>query len=195
MTAVSPSRATQSQNSSPASRPTAAAAPVIVAPPQKGPPPVVAPTKYTPVSSSSDGARTADSQLDLKAQIRARKEEAAALGRLPARAREVLGQLPPDAQKYFKELAVKSLPGGADSALLDKDSKGVTLLDRVAQLVKAPISPELEAQGISKPQLLDSILQEAAPTLAANGLDLEEARDVILRDLLGEQPLPLGRTA
>jgi len=27
------------------------------------------------------------------------------------------------------------------------------------------------------------------------GLDLEEVRDVILKDLLGEQPLPLGQPA
>ncbi|MBS0639436.1 MAG: (Fe-S)-binding protein [Acetobacteraceae bacterium] len=61
-----------------------------------------------------------------------------------------------------------------------------------------------ESMGLQRPDLfkrlkvmqdVDAILQEAAPTLAANGLDLEEARDVILRDLLGEQPLPLGRTA
>ncbi len=28
--------------------------------------------------------------------------------------------------------------------------------------------------------------------MQSNGVDLEEARDVILRDLLGEQPLPLA---
>ena len=41
-------------------------------------------------------------------------------------------------------------------------------------------------------QDVDSILQETAPLMEINGLDLEEARDVILRDMLGEQPLPLG---
>jgi hypothetical protein len=38
----------------------------------------------------------------------------------------------------------------------------------------------------------DAILLEAAGMMQSNGVDLEEARDVILRDLLGEQPLPLA---
>jgi Fe-S oxidoreductase len=58
-----------------------------------------------------------------------------------------------------------------------------------------------ESMGLVRPDLfkrlklmqdVDAILLDAAPTLQANGLDLEDARDVILRDMLGEQPLPLG---
>jgi len=57
-----------------------------------------------------------------------------------------------------------------------------------------------ESMGIARPDVFkrlkimqdaDAILAEAAPLIAANGLDLEEARDVILRDMLGEQPLAL----
>jgi len=59
-----------------------------------------------------------------------------------------------------------------------------------------------ESMGLHRPDLfkrlkvmqdVDTILHEAAPMLEANALDLEETRDVILRDLVGEQPLPLGR--
>jgi hypothetical protein len=38
----------------------------------------------------------------------------------------------------------------------------------------------------------NAILLDAAPLIETNGLNLDEARDVILRDMLGEQPLPLG---
>lgn len=38
---------------------------------------------------------------------------------------------------------------------------------------------------------IDMVLADSAETAALNGLDLEAARDVIARDLLGEQPLPL----
>jgi heterodisulfide reductase subunit D len=57
-----------------------------------------------------------------------------------------------------------------------------------------------ESMGLHRPDLfkrlkimqdVDAILQDCLPLLATNGLDLEEARDVILRDMLGEQPLPL----
>jgi hypothetical protein len=40
-------------------------------------------------------------------------------------------------------------------------------------------------------QDVDAVLQDAAPLIEANHLDLDEARDIILRDMLGEQPLPL----
>jgi heterodisulfide reductase subunit D len=58
-----------------------------------------------------------------------------------------------------------------------------------------------ESMGLQRPDLfkrlkimqdVDAILQESAPLIETNGLDLEEARDVILRDMLGEQPLPLS---
>jgi hypothetical protein len=39
---------------------------------------------------------------------------------------------------------------------------------------------------------IDMILADTAETAALNGLDLDAARDVIARDLLGEQPLPIG---
>jgi len=62
-----------------------------------------------------------------------------------------------------------------------------------------------ESMGLERPDLfkrlkimqdVDAILVEAASLMAANHLDLDEARDVILRDMLGEQPLPLmGRPA
>jgi heterodisulfide reductase subunit D len=56
--------------------------------------------------------------------------------------------------------------------------------------------------GLQRPDLfkrlkimqdVDSILLDARTLIETNGLDLDEARDVILRDMLGEQPLPLGR--
>lgn len=57
-----------------------------------------------------------------------------------------------------------------------------------------------ESMGLHRPDLfkrlkimqdVDAVLSDAASSIQANGLDLEEARDVILRDMLGEQPLPL----
>lgn len=57
-----------------------------------------------------------------------------------------------------------------------------------------------ESMGLHRPDLfkrlkimqdVDAVLADAAPLIAANGLELDEARDVILRDMLGEQPLPL----
>ena len=57
-----------------------------------------------------------------------------------------------------------------------------------------------ESMGLHRPDLfkrlkimqdVDAVLSDAAPLISANGLDLEEARDVVLRDMLGEQPLPL----
>jgi heterodisulfide reductase subunit D len=57
-----------------------------------------------------------------------------------------------------------------------------------------------ESMGLQRPDLfkrlkimqdVDAILRDSAPLIEANGLDLEEARDVILRDMIGEQPLPL----
>ncbi len=59
-----------------------------------------------------------------------------------------------------------------------------------------------ESLGLQRPDLfkrlklmqdVDAILLDAAPLIEGNGLDLDEARDVVLRDMLGEQPLPLGR--
>jgi heterodisulfide reductase subunit D len=61
-----------------------------------------------------------------------------------------------------------------------------------------------ESMGLERPDLfkrlkimqdVDAILQDSASLIATNGLDLEEARDVILRDMLGDQPLPLSRQA
>jgi Fe-S oxidoreductase len=58
-----------------------------------------------------------------------------------------------------------------------------------------------ESMGLSRPDLfkrlkvmqdVDAILADVGPMLGVNGVDLEEARDVILRDMLGEQPLALG---
>ena len=57
-----------------------------------------------------------------------------------------------------------------------------------------------ESMGLRRPDLfkrlkimqdVDAILQDSAAMIETNGLDLDEARDVILRDMLGEQPLPL----
>jgi Fe-S oxidoreductase len=57
-----------------------------------------------------------------------------------------------------------------------------------------------ESMGLHRPDLFkrlkimqdaDAILAETAALIGVNGLDLDEARDVILRDMLGEQPLPL----
>jgi hypothetical protein len=41
-------------------------------------------------------------------------------------------------------------------------------------------------------QDVDAILQDSAALIEANKLDLDEARDVILRDMIAEQPLPLS---
>jgi len=58
-----------------------------------------------------------------------------------------------------------------------------------------------ESMGLVRPDLfkrlkimqdVDAVLRDAAPMIETNKLDLDEARDVILRDLLGEQPLPLA---
>jgi heterodisulfide reductase subunit D len=60
------------------------------------------------------------------------------------------------------------------------------------------------SMGLQRPDLfkrlkimqdVDAILQEQADLIETNGLDLDEARDVILRDMLGEQPLPLSGSA
>lgn len=57
-----------------------------------------------------------------------------------------------------------------------------------------------ESMGLHRPDLfkrmkimqdVDAIIADAAPQIEMNGLDLDEARDVILRDMLGEQPLAL----
>jgi hypothetical protein len=58
-----------------------------------------------------------------------------------------------------------------------------------------------ESMGLHRPDLFkrlkimqdaDAILLDSASMIETNGVDLEEARDVILRDMLGEQPLPLS---
>ena len=59
-----------------------------------------------------------------------------------------------------------------------------------------------ESMGLTRPDLfkrlklmqdVDAILAEAAPMIETNHLDLDEARAVVVKDILGEQPLPLGR--
>jgi heterodisulfide reductase subunit D len=59
-----------------------------------------------------------------------------------------------------------------------------------------------ESMGLTRPDLfkrlklmadVDAILAEAAPMIETHRLDLDEARAIIARDMLGEQPLPLGR--
>jgi hypothetical protein len=59
-----------------------------------------------------------------------------------------------------------------------------------------------ESMGLTRPDLykrlklmqdVDAILAEAAPMIETHHLDLDEARAIIARDMLGEQPLPLGR--
>ncbi len=61
-----------------------------------------------------------------------------------------------------------------------------------------------ESMGLMRPDLfkrmklmqdVDAILAEAAPMIETHHLDLEEARTIIAKELLGEQPLPLGRGA
>jgi heterodisulfide reductase subunit D len=58
-----------------------------------------------------------------------------------------------------------------------------------------------ESMGLSRPDLfkrlklmqdVDAILAEAAPMIETHHLDLDEARGVILADMLGDQPLPLA---
>jgi hypothetical protein len=59
-----------------------------------------------------------------------------------------------------------------------------------------------ESMGLTRPDLfkrlklmqdVDAILAETAPLIETHHLDLDEARAIIARDMLGEQPLPLGR--
>jgi heterodisulfide reductase subunit D len=61
-----------------------------------------------------------------------------------------------------------------------------------------------ESMGLARPDLfkrlkimqdVDAVLQDTAPLLEANKLDIDEARDIILRDMLGEQPLPLMQSS
>ena len=58
-----------------------------------------------------------------------------------------------------------------------------------------------ESMGLRRPDLfkrlkimqdVDAVLRDSAALIEMNGLDLDEARDVVLRDMLGEQPLPLA---
>ena len=58
-----------------------------------------------------------------------------------------------------------------------------------------------ESMGLRRPDLfkrlkimqdVDAILRDSASLIETNGLDLDEARDVVLRDMLGEQPLALA---
>jgi Fe-S oxidoreductase len=57
-----------------------------------------------------------------------------------------------------------------------------------------------ESMGLQRPDLfkrlkimqdVDAILSAAGDMAGIHGLDLDEARDVVLRDMIGEQPLPL----
>jgi len=59
-----------------------------------------------------------------------------------------------------------------------------------------------ESMGLTRPDLfkrlklmqdVDAILAEAAPMIETHHLDLDEARAIIAKDMLGEQPLALGR--
>jgi Fe-S oxidoreductase len=59
-----------------------------------------------------------------------------------------------------------------------------------------------QSMGFARPDLfkrlklmqdVDAILADAGGMIDTHGLDLDEARDVVLRDMIGEQPLPLGR--
>ena len=61
-----------------------------------------------------------------------------------------------------------------------------------------------QSMGLERPDLfkrfklmqdVDAILTEAASMIETNHLDLEEARSIVARELLGEQVLPLGRGA
>ena len=57
-----------------------------------------------------------------------------------------------------------------------------------------------ESMGLTRPDLfkrlkimqdVDAVLAAAAPMIEAHHMDLDEARAVVLKDMLGEQPLPL----
>ena len=57
-----------------------------------------------------------------------------------------------------------------------------------------------ESMGLHRPDLFkrwkliqdaDAILADAAPMIGISGLAVDEARDIIMRDMLAEQPLPL----
>jgi heterodisulfide reductase subunit D len=59
-----------------------------------------------------------------------------------------------------------------------------------------------ESLGLTRPDLfkrlklmqdVDAILAETATMIETHPLDLDEARAIIAKDMLGEQPLPLGR--
>ena len=59
-----------------------------------------------------------------------------------------------------------------------------------------------ESMGLTRPDLfkrwklmqdVDAILAAAAPMIETHQLGLEEARAIVIKDMLGEQPLPLGR--
>ncbi|HEX2940986.1 MAG TPA: hypothetical protein VHO91_08055, partial [Rhodopila sp.] len=59
-----------------------------------------------------------------------------------------------------------------------------------------------ESMGIDRPDVfkrlkvmqdVDAVLADAAALIETNAVSLDEARNVILRDMLGEQPLPLQR--
>src|SRR5579871_3440685 len=59
-----------------------------------------------------------------------------------------------------------------------------------------------ESMGLTRPDLfkrlklmqdVDAILAETADMIETHHLDLDEARAIIAKDMLGEQPLPLGR--
>ncbi len=42
-------------------------------------------------------------------------------------------------------------------------------------------------------QDVDAVIAESHDMIAAQGLDLDDVRAVVLQDMLGEQALPLGR--
>jgi Fe-S oxidoreductase len=67
----------------------------------------------------------------------------------------------------------------------------VNFLELVGQSM-GPHRPDL-FKRLKIMQDVDAILMDAAPLVETNGLDLDEARDVVLRDMLWEQPLGLGR--
>jgi hypothetical protein len=59
-----------------------------------------------------------------------------------------------------------------------------------------------EAMGLERPDLfkrlkimqdVDAVIAESHDMIAATNLDLDDVRAVVLKDMLGEQPLPLGR--
>ena len=62
------------------------------------------------------------------------------------------------------------------------------------------LGPDRTPMGVGKPELfkqwkmmqdIDRILAEVATYAAAAGLDLESVREVLLANMLGEQPLPI----